>query len=306
MTLTGTNVFNSVSLFNVQSQINGAGGLTKIGTGGVTLSGNNSFDGNVTISTGTLIAGNVNALGSTNGATIIATDARLDINGYNLGDEPIIARGNGLGNAGAIVNSGSGQNNALRFVTLSNNTSFGGINRWDIRANPTGALVGNNFSLMKVGKNTVYLVDLGNTGLGSITISEGALGFQGNSTMGNPATTLSISSGAALGIFATGTNVLTKTLSMSTGEINNSSGANTFVGPTTLSGSNSFEISSSTTLTMGGNISGSGSLRKTTGSGTLILTGHQQLFRRHRRHYRNTSNRQWWRERHARHRNRHQ
>src|SRR5690606_38707595 len=115
------------------------GSLHKTGSGSLTLSGANSFDGEVRISAGTLIAGSASALGTTNGTTTILSDARLDLNGLSLGAETIIAQGNGLGNAGAIVNSGSSQNNALRFVTLAGNTSFGGINRWDIRANSTGA-----------------------------------------------------------------------------------------------------------------------------------------------------------------------
>ena len=43
------------------------------------------------------------------------------------------------------------QSNALRFVTFTGNTTFGGIGRWDIRANPTATLTGNNFNLTKTG-----------------------------------------------------------------------------------------------------------------------------------------------------------
>ncbi len=273
MTINGANTFSSVSLFNVQSQISGAGSLTKIGAGGLTLSGANSFAGNLSINTGTLIAGSVSALGNTTGSTIVANEARLDVNGLNLGAEPVIVQGNGLGNAGAIVNSGAQQLNALRFVTMSNNTSFGGIGRWDIRANPTGNLVGNNFTLTKTSKNTVYLVGIGNTALGGITISEGVLGFQGTSTLGNPASTLSIASGATLEIYATGTNILAKTVSMSTGKISNENGVNTMIGTTSLSGSNAFDITGGSSLTMGGNIGGSGSFWKHSATGTLLLTG---------------------------------
>lgn len=270
MTLTGTNVLNSTSILQVQSLISGAGGLVKTGSGALTLAGANSFTGNFVVSNGTLIAGSTTALGSTNGTTTIANDARLDLNGLNLGAEPIIAQGNGLGNAGAIVNSGASQTSALRFITLSNNTTFGGINRWDLRANPTGSLIGNNFAVTKAGVNTIYLVDLGNTGLGNITISEGTLGVQGTTTLGNPANTLSIGSGRTLAISSTGTNVLAKIVSLSTGKISNVTGANSLLGTTTMTGSNTFDIV--TSLAVGGNIGGSGSLWKIT-SGNLILTG---------------------------------
>lgn len=272
MTLSGSNQMSSTAILEVQSQIGGTGSLTKTGSGVLALAAINSFSGNVLVSAGTLRPGNAAALGDTNGTTTIASGARLDVNGFNLGAEPVNAQGTGLGNAGAIINSGGSQNNALRFVTLSGNTTFGGINRWDIRANPTGSLVGNNFTLTKTGINTIYLVDLGNTGLGAISVNEGLFGVQGTSTLGTSASTLSIAANATFGIFATGTNTLAKIVTMSSARISNGSGSNTLIGATSLSGTNAFDISSGTTLVMGGNISGSGSLEKIT-TGTLILTG---------------------------------
>ncbi|MEO7297304.1 MAG: autotransporter-associated beta strand repeat-containing protein [Verrucomicrobiota bacterium] len=272
MILTGSNTISSTSILDVQSAISGAGSLTKTGTGTLALSGANSFTGNLLVNAGILMPQNTAALGSTNGTTIIGSGARLDVNGLNLGAETIIVQGLGLGNAGAIVNGGASQLNAFRFVTLSNNTTFGGINRWDIRANPTGSLMGNNFALTKTAGNTIYLVDLGSSGLGAININEGTLGFQGTTTMGNPASTISVASGSTLSLSATGTNVLSKTMTMSTGRISNASGVNTFAGATSLTGSNTFDISSATTLSMNGAISGSGSLWKLT-TGTLIFNG---------------------------------
>lgn len=48
----------------LENTLSGSGSLVKTGTGELTLSGDNSYSGATTISDGTLIAANVNALGS--------------------------------------------------------------------------------------------------------------------------------------------------------------------------------------------------------------------------------------------------
>lgn len=60
-----------------RNNISGNGTLTKLGTGELALSGNNSFAGNVTISGGTLVAEKRNALG---GGSVTVGDAALVIN----------------------------------------------------------------------------------------------------------------------------------------------------------------------------------------------------------------------------------
>ena len=275
----GTATVNSNSTIFVsdglamQGVISGNGGFTKTGTGALGLTAANTFTGAVTISAGAIRAGNASCLGSTNAGTTIASNARLDVGGQNLGAEPITVTGDGLGYAGAIINEGASQQNALRFVTLSGNTTFGGINRWDIRANPTGTLTGNNRALTKRGPNEVWLVNLGDTGLGGITVAEGTLGIQGTTTLGTAASNITVNSGCTLSIYATGTNnPLLKAMSLSTATIENNSGVNIFNGTCSLSGSNTFDVATSTSLEMGGTISGSGSLWSITG-GTLILSG---------------------------------
>ena len=47
--------------------------------------------------------------------------------------------------------------------------------------------------------NQVTLADLGDTGLGDITVSEGTLQFEAGSTMGNSANSVTVASGATLG-----------------------------------------------------------------------------------------------------------
>ncbi len=270
LALNGSNTITASNIFTLQAQINGAGSLRKVGSGILALTASNSFSGNTTIAAGTLQVRNSWALGSTNAGTIISTGARLDVNGINLGAEPVTVQGTGLGNAGAIINTGASQMNALRFVTLAGNTTFGGIGRWDIRANPTGSLTGNNFNLTKTGPNEVWLVDLGASGLISLIVNEGVLGFQGSTTMGNAASPLTVNSAGTIALWANGTNILSKVVTMNTARFFNGNGSNVFSGAITLNASNRFDAASSTTLVLSGPIGGSGSLHAIS-SGTLIL-----------------------------------
>jgi len=276
VTLIGSNNITASSSLALRGAISGNGSVNISGTGTVMLTAANTYTGETRVTGGALEVYNASALGSTAAGTIIGSGARLDVRGVNLGAEPITVQGTGLGNAGAIVNTGAAQNNALSFVTLSGATTFGGINRWDIRANPTGSLAGNSYALTKRGPNEVWLVDLGATGLGAITVAEGLLGVQGTTTLGNSASTLTVNSAASVGIYATGTNTLVKSMALSSGRVYNASGLNTFAGTTTLTGSNRFEIASGTKLTMSGTLSGAGALYKL-GTGTLILTGNNTI-----------------------------
>jgi len=260
------------AMLDLRGSIGGAGGFTKTGEGILRLAGANTFSGDVLISAGTVMAGNNAALGNATGNTTIASGARLDVAALNLGAEPVFVTGSGINSRGAIVNSlNTAQQNALRFVTLTGNTTFGGNSRWDIRANPTGSLLG-AFNLTKVGKNEVWLVNLDVTQLVGLTVNEGVLGFQGTTTMGNAANSMTVSSGGTFGISATGTNILNKSLFLNFGRIYNASGSNTFAGTVNLSNSNQVDVASSSTLVLGGALGSSGLFNKVSG-GTLMLAG---------------------------------
>lgn len=267
--LSGSNVVDVAAGLSLQGIISNTGDLTKVGSGILTLSAANSFGGTLRVNAGTLRVRNSAALGDVVGGTLINAGARLDLNGISLGAEPLTVLGTGLGTVGAIVNDGAAQNNALRFVTLTGNTTFGGLGRWDVRANPTASFTGNNFALTKVSSNEVWLVDVGSSGLGNITVNVGLFGVQGNTTLGNAASTLAVNS-SHFAISGTGTNALNKVLTLSSSRVYNSSGSNFFVGPTTLTGSNAFDIPAPGALTMSNVISGAGSLHAISG-GTLVL-----------------------------------
>jgi autotransporter-associated beta strand protein len=273
-TLSGsvTTSIGEAATLDLRGAASGSGGIDKTGVGILRLAGANSFSGNITVTAGTLMAGNNAALGSAVGTTTIASGARLDLAAFSLGSEQIFATGSGINGRGAIVSSlPTSQQNALRFVTLTGNTTFGGSGRWDLRANPTGSLLG-AFNLTKVGGNEVWLVDLDTTQLKTITVDEGTVGFQGTTTMGDAASTMTVNSGGSFGIAATGSNILSKIVTLNTGRLFSSSGSNTLAGNMSLSGSNHVDIASGTTLVLGGNLTGSGFFNKVS-AGTLVLAG---------------------------------
>jgi len=274
VTLSGTNTTSvgEAAVLDLRGTVLGTGGFSKTGAGILRLAGGNTFSGNLIINAGTVVAGNNAALGTTAGTTTIMSGARLDVSAFSLGAEQVFVAGSGINNRGAIVNSlPTPQQNALRFVTLTGVTTFGGNQRWDIRANPTGSLLG-SFAITKVGINEIWFANLDTTALANITVNEGVLGFQGTTTMGNPASTISVSSDGALGIYATGTNILAKIASFSTGRITNGSGSNTFSGTVSLTGSNQVDIATGSTLVIGSAVTGAGSFNKAS-AGTLILAG---------------------------------
>jgi autotransporter-associated beta strand protein len=129
---------------------------------------------------------------------------------------------------------------------------------------------GHPYRLTKVGTNQVSLVSVVvDAALGDIDIQNGLLSVEKLTTsLGNPASTLSVSNGATLQFFQV-SNVLNKILVLKDGATMLSfSGTNTFSGPITLQGS-TINVAG-TSLRLSNVLSGVGSLAKT-GSGTLFL-----------------------------------
>ncbi|MFC0662164.1 autotransporter outer membrane beta-barrel domain-containing protein [Eoetvoesiella caeni] len=88
----------------ITTALDGAGGLTKLGDGTLTLSGANSYTGATTVEEGTLRAGNGDALVH-NGAYVI-NRGNLDLNGYDLTMSSLSGDGGTLdmGSAFVIIN----------------------------------------------------------------------------------------------------------------------------------------------------------------------------------------------------------
>jgi fibronectin-binding autotransporter adhesin len=287
-----TSVTNNSTVNNFviggSGNISGTANIVKLGTSTLTINATNNFTGTVTVAGGTLVTGSATALGTTNGPTIVTNAGTLDVFGQNLGLERLIIAGSGAGGAGAIVNSGVDQIHALRSVTLSGDTTFGGLHRWDIRAAATGTTneVGTflnttnatqPYKLTKIGTNQVAFVSVAidSTNLGDIDIQEGNLSFQLNTTsMGNPTNTLTVGPNALLDLYNDPFpfNKIIR-LNGDGATIFNENAGNTIIGPVQLIGSNVFNIGGSIGLTLASNtVSGTGSLNKFL-TATLSLNG---------------------------------
>jgi fibronectin-binding autotransporter adhesin len=281
-TVTNNSSINNFILSGA-GKISGSASIVKQGTSTLTLATTNDFTGPISVLAGVLKVGcTTNALGATNGATTIASGAALDIgnNTNNVGLEPIIISGSGVGGGGAIINSsGSGTFVGPNFaiVTLAGDTTIGGPGRLDLRSNPSTtnfaslSTTGHPYKLTKVSTNqfqvTGVVVD---PALGDIEVQGGIFGVQGFTTLGNASSNLTVFPNATLQFFNV-SNVMNKVLVLNNGAtVNNNSGANTFGGPVTLQGSNTFSVGG-TTLNVTSVISGTGSLVKT-GTNQLILS----------------------------------
>ena len=170
--------------FTGPGKISGAASLTKSGTGTLTITNVNDFGGPVTVTGGILRVGNASALGTTNGSTTVASGGTLDVFGTSLFSpgELITIAGTGLNNTGAVINTGAAQNNAIRFLTLSDNAMVRVDNRFDVRgpggaSSFSGAADLRGFTLTKLGAAQMSLVDSFVTNAGSIEIGGGVLGL---------------------------------------------------------------------------------------------------------------------------------
>ncbi|BCU76601.1 autotransporter-associated beta strand repeat-containing protein [Luteolibacter sp. LG18] len=174
VTLAGTMTPHSVTFTNLAGNdytltggaIDGAGaGITKSGTGNVTLGGTNTFVGPVAVNAGRLILGTAQALGFTSGVTV-ASGASLDLNGKGMTavsrmvDLTISGTGDGslpaLANSSADITFTGVAAAGIRNVTLAGDATIGGPRNFDIGS--SGVLDGDGFTLTKTGTSQVYLL----------------------------------------------------------------------------------------------------------------------------------------------------
>ncbi len=296
----------------ISSTIAGSVGLSKSGTGTLTLSGANTYTGTTTLSTGTLALGHNSALGSSTlalaGGTLSAFDgARAISNNVTLSANSTISGTLNLSLNGTLTNSGGNRtltvnntgattlsninlsnNNIARTLTISGtgNTTVSGI----IANGGTGAGI-----LAKSGNGTLTLSG-SNTYTGGTTLTAGTLAIGHNNALGTGALSLnggtltasgsrSISNAITLGGNAT----IGGSGNLSVSGTFTNSGANRTLtvnntGATTLSNINLSNNNTARTLTINGTGnttvsgtianggSGAGRLTKS-GNGTLTLTG---------------------------------
>jgi autotransporter-associated beta strand protein len=287
---------NNVYTIQGPGKISGAANVVKKGQSTLTITAPNDYTGATTISNGILQVGVASALGAATGATVVTNSGTLDAHGFNLGNEPVTASGDGFISGGvtngAIANlGGADQTQTLRFVTLAGNTTFGGTTRWDIRGTPaslTTQPAGSPYKITKVGNNQIALVATTvDSGLGDVDIQQGIFAIQTTTVsvsggFGNPANTITVRNGASLGVWDLnnqgGTSApLNKKLSLEDGStVISQNGFSTLSGAITVTGNANFDINNSTATTryllVDGIIGGTGGFTKLNGLFPLVLS----------------------------------
>jgi fibronectin-binding autotransporter adhesin len=174
-TLTINSTAGTTSTFDGQLR-NGAAGnylnLVKSGTGTQVLGGSNSYTGTTTVSAGTLVVLSTNALGATNGGTVVNSGATLDMRAFISAGEALSVGGNGVGGNGALITStGSGGTGP---VTLTSDARIGGDGSLAL-----GAISGTGFGITKVGEGLTRFFSF-NTYTGTTFVEAGTLQIQDN------------------------------------------------------------------------------------------------------------------------------
>lgn len=274
----GTGAFQiDANTLTLSGIIDGSGGLSKTGAGGLTLSGVNTYSGGTTVSAGTLTLSGSGTLGSTSGSLTV-NGGTLEMNGTSQ-------------TVGALSGTGGTVTNTTN--TLATLTVGGG--------NATGSYAGTitdsgnsnkRIALTKTGTGTQTLT--GNNSYSSLTtVSQGILNIQNGNALGATAAGTTVSSGATLqvqGGITVGAEALTISGTGAAGQngaLVNVSGTNNYGGLLTLGAASTISSDSGTlNLTNTGTISGNtfgltltgagnGSISSIigTGTGTLTKTG---------------------------------
>ena len=237
-----------------------AAGVSKTGDGTQTLSGNNTYAGNTTVSAGRLAVDNGNALGSTVAGTTVASGAQLFLNGVTVGNETLTISGTGLA-------SGSNIAGAIRSANGTSNTLQGKVNlAADARI---FSATSTSLTLDVASGDAINLgtFNLNIDGAGTHTVNDAIVGTGGLIKSGSGITTLS-----AVNSYSGATDIQAGRVVLSgAGRLN--SGAISVANAST----GTLEFAVTGTNTMANNISGNGSLLSSSGetrfTGAVTSTG---------------------------------
>lgn len=141
----------------------GAGGLAKLGSGALRLTGSNDYTGTTTVSAGSLIADNARAFGT--GGMALAAGATLDLNN--------LAVGNSITNAGGVLANAAAYTGTQ---TLTGAATFGGLGGTLAVANGGVATLGGAMSgSVSVANGGVAVLGTSGTVAGGLSIAAGGL-----------------------------------------------------------------------------------------------------------------------------------
>ncbi len=244
---------------NFAGAITGSGGVTKAGTGTLTLSASNSFSGGVALQNGTLRAGALNALGTTNAVTFgsASSNATLDLGGNGVQVASINVAG-GASPTSQTIGSSSTTAPSTLTITGLNSSTFGGIIQDTLGAgNQTVALV------VSGGTTTTTTLSGANSYSGGTSVSGGKLILANNSAAGTG--NVAVSSAGAQVQFTGGITVANNFSIVGSGDpagagfgaLFSAAGSNTVTGTLALGDANSrVGANSGAALVLNGQISG--------------------------------------------------
>jgi len=254
----------------------GTTGITKNGTGVVSLGGQSStFTGAIQVNAGSIKLTNAEAVGFTSGITV-AAGGTFDFNGQQPGGVAHPANftiaGNGVDGLGALANSGGGINEGggIRSLTLSADASLNAnTGRFDIghntaNAGNVGTIVGNNHTLtLNANQGIGVRGDSSSTPIHYVIASGRVWAEQTDNSLGGTTGTVVVKNGARVGTYNVRT--IATPVSIESGGtlyVEGAAGAGTWTGAITLAGTVTFEADGQA-LNVNGPVTGTASLTKT-------------------------------------------
>lgn len=268
--------------------IGGTTGLTKSGTGTLTLGGTgNTYTGAVTVNGGAVVLGSDTAFGLASGVTVVA-DAQVDISGRNSGPRyTYTVAGAGPGGTSAVLtNTGAariGGEAGVKNLILTADASVGGAGRFDIGLG--GTITGNSHVLTKVGAGDMgFRGDASGTPIQVVIASGTAWAETTAAAFGGATGSLRVKSGARAGTYGA-LSIATPVTIENGGTLHNQGGgAGIWSGAFTVAGDITFD-SAGGTISLTGAVAGTANVTKIgannvtvinpTWSGNTTVTGGQ-------------------------------
>jgi fibronectin-binding autotransporter adhesin len=274
------------------------GGINKLGTGTMTLTGNNTYGGTTTVSAGVLNIQNNTALGAVAGGTVVNTNAALELqNNITVGNESLTLNGDGFNGSGGALRNVSGSNTwngAISLATDSrittdaastltiNGTITSGSDRnvtFDSAGTTyaTNAIGTGNGGITKQGDGTLYLSG-NSTFHGTTAINAGVVNISHDNALGATDGGTTVASGAALELQGN-IHVGAEALSLSGsgvsggGALLNVSGNNTYGGTVTVAGSTALIQADAGSLTLSGGVATGGNALTVGGTANTTISG---------------------------------
>jgi autotransporter-associated beta strand protein len=158
----------------VSAAVSGAGGISKIGFGEMSLTASNNYSGLTTVSNGLLRLENSFALGSTNTGTVVNSGAILTLLfGIHVGLEPLTLSGPGNSASFGALDSQFGSNSWAGAISLATNSTIGVFTNDFL--NLSGPISGTD-GITKIGPGTLmFSGSTANSYSGSTFVNEGTL-----------------------------------------------------------------------------------------------------------------------------------